>query len=87
MASCALFGSRYGGLILVAVTCLTDVQASDTDVNEDPDMAFLEYLGMWDESDDEWQLLDDDELTENEELTEDKELTENDKSTENDDEI
>lgn len=25
-----------------------------------PDMAFLEYLGMWEESDEEWLLLDDD---------------------------
>lgn len=23
----------------------------------EPDMAFLEYLGMWDETDEEWQLL------------------------------
>ncbi|MDX1516290.1 MAG: hypothetical protein R3288_05590 [Woeseiaceae bacterium] len=25
-----------------------------------PDMAFLEYLGMWEESDDEWLLFEDD---------------------------
>lgn len=25
-----------------------------------PDMAFLEYLGMWEDSDEEWLLLDDD---------------------------
>ncbi len=36
------------------------VPAADEEAAEDPDMAFLEYLGMWDESDEEWQLLDDD---------------------------
>lgn len=35
------------GLLLVSALAL----ASDEDV---PDMAFLEYLGMWEESDEEW---------------------------------
>ncbi|MEL7185319.1 MAG: hypothetical protein AAFN50_02645 [Pseudomonadota bacterium] len=25
---------------------------------KEPDMAFLEYLGMWEETDEEWQLFD-----------------------------
>ena len=25
---------------------------------EEPDLEFLEYLGMWEESDEEWQLID-----------------------------
>ena len=50
---------------MLALTCGGALLASaaplaDTEVSEDPDMAFLEYLGMWDESDEEWQLLDDD---------------------------
>ncbi len=30
--------------------------------DELPDMEFLEYLGMWEESDDEWLALEDDEV-------------------------
>lgn len=29
---------------------------------EAPDMAFLEYLGMWDESDEDWVVLEDDDV-------------------------
>jgi len=29
---------------------------------EAPDMAFLEYLGMWEESDEDWVLLEDDDV-------------------------
>ena len=33
---------------------------------EQPDMDFLEYLGMWEESDEEWLLLEDDAVADNE---------------------
>ena len=39
--------SALAGLLLVSALAL----ASDEDA---PDMAFLEYLGMWEESDEEW---------------------------------
>jgi hypothetical protein len=34
--------------------------------DEEPDMDFLEYLGMWEESDEEWLILDEVTLAENE---------------------
>lgn len=47
-------------------------------------MDFLEYLGMWDESDEEWQLLDADTIADNEER--DDPLPQGEESTENEDE-
>lgn len=34
------------------------VGAATAEEPEGPDMAFLEYLGMWEETDEEWQLFD-----------------------------
>lgn len=34
--------------------------------DEEPDMDFLEYLGMWEESDEEWLILDEVTLADNE---------------------
>lgn len=46
----------------------------------EPDMDFLEYLGMWEETDEEWLILDTVTLAENEERSDpaskDKESTE-----------
>ena len=44
--------------------------AAVADDEEMPDMEFLEYLGMWEESDDEWLLLDEDAVAENTERSE-----------------
>jgi hypothetical protein len=35
--------------------------------DEEPDMDFLEYLGMWEETDEEWLLLDEVTLADNDE--------------------
>lgn len=35
--------------------------------DEVPDREFLEYLGMWEESDEEWLLHDEEEVTDNDE--------------------
>jgi len=51
---------------------------------EAPEMDFLEYLGMWDESDEDWQLLDPDTIAENEERTDP--VPQGEESTENEDE-
>ncbi len=37
------------------------------DEDEVPDIEFLEYLGMWEESDEDWLLLDEDAVAENDE--------------------
>ncbi len=55
MASGVLLALTFGGALMASAA-----PPADAEVAEDPDMAFLEYLGMWDESDEEWQLLDDD---------------------------
>lgn len=38
------------------IACSCTVQAAD---DEQPDMEFLEYLGSWEESDEDWLLLND----------------------------
>lgn len=35
--------------------------------DELPDMEFLEYLGMWEETDEDWQVLDEEAVAKNEE--------------------
>ena len=55
------------GLSICAVLLGASIAVSAADEGEDddeaeqelPEMAFLEYLGMWDESDEDWLLLDD----------------------------
>ncbi len=46
-----------------------------------PDMEFLEYLGMWEESDEDWQIFEETMTADNEErsdpVAEDKESMEN----------
>ena len=51
---------------------------------EAPDADFLEYLGMWEASDEEWLLLDDTVMAENEERSDP--VPEGEESTENEDE-
>lgn len=43
-------------LLLGSVTMVGAVAAEE---EQEPDMAFLEYLGMWEETDEEWQLFED----------------------------
>ena len=47
-------------------------------------MEFLEYLGMWEESDEDWQLFDEGQVAENE--TRSDPVPEGEESTENEDE-
>jgi hypothetical protein len=62
--------SANGGLlsfICGIALCGTTLAGADDEEGESEDMAFLEYLGFWEVSDEEWQLFDDDVLAENEE--------------------
>lgn len=82
LASAVLLVLTCGGALLASAAPLADAE-----VPEDPDMAFLEYLGMWDESDEEWQLLDD-ESSGNDELERRADpAPEGKESTEKDDEV
>ena len=51
---------------------------------EVPDMDFLEYLGLWEESDEDWQLLNEDVVADNEERNDP--VPEGEESTETEDE-
>ena len=44
-----------GSLCIVVLGASTLLQAEE---HEDPDPAFIEYLGMWEESDEDWQMMD-----------------------------
>ena len=61
--------------------CGAGVAYADEEI---PDMEFLEYLGMWEESDEDWQLLEENVVAENEERSDP--VPEGEESTENEDE-
>ena len=54
----AILASQRLQLVL-CVTGLCCGSAAIADSEDAPDMAFLEYLGMWDETDEDWLLLED----------------------------
>ncbi len=66
------------GLALCASSLLLAAEA------EAPDTEFLEYLGMWEESDEDWLLLDETVMAENEERKDP--VLDGEESTENEDE-
>ena len=47
--------------LLVCGLCLGAVAVAEEQTEPAPDVEFLEYLGMWDQTDEDWQLLDEDE--------------------------
>ena len=51
---------------------------------EVPDMAFLEYLGLWEESDEDWRMLDGDAVADTDERSDP--VPEGEESTETEDE-
>lgn len=57
---------------------------ADTDQEEVPDVEFLEYLGLWEESDEDWLLLDEQEVAENDKRSDP--VPEDEESTESEDE-
>ena len=71
-------------LILGIGLCISADGHAETEDNEIPDMAFLEYLGLWDESDEDWQLFDEDAVAENDERSDP--VPEGEESTETEDE-
>jgi hypothetical protein len=50
----------FCGLML----CVSSSVMAEAGEEASPEMEFLEYLGMWEESDEDWQLLDKDSLAE-----------------------
>ena len=56
-----------GTLILASIALCGVPAAAEEEKAESPDMEFLEYLGMWEESDEDWQLFNEETVAENEE--------------------
>jgi len=57
---------------------------AETEEDESPEVALLEYLGMWEESDEDWQLLDNESRDDDEERSDP--VPEGEESPESDDE-
>ena len=59
-----------GGLqtLLCGIALCTSIGAlAEAEDDEVPDSEFLEYLGMWEESDEDWLLLDEEDVADNDE--------------------
>ena len=56
-------------LLCGVVLCASVSAPAETDGEDEelPDLEFLEFLGLWDETDYEWLLLDEEEVAENDE--------------------
>lgn len=67
------------GIALCGATTFAETSTED----EAPDLEFLEYLGMWDESDEVWLLLQEDAQAKNEERSDP--VPEGEESAENED--
>ena len=50
--------------LLCGLCLATATQAADQEPEPEPDTEFLEYLGMWEETDEDWILLDDTQIAE-----------------------
>lgn len=55
------------GISMVVFGLLTFGGAAAAEEQDVPDMEFLEYLGMWEESDEEWQIFEETMTVDNEE--------------------
>lgn len=74
-------GRRHAFVGLIATGL---AMAATAETEEIPDIDFLEYLGMWEESDEDWLLLDEEEVAENDTRTDP--VPEGKESTEKEDE-
>ena len=73
-------------MLCSAVFCVSGAAFAETDTDEEelPEAEFLEYLGLWEESDEDWLLLDEEALADNDERTDP--VPEGEESTESEDE-
>ena len=70
-------------LLGVALVASADAIA-EAEIDEVPDMDFLEYLGLWEETDEDWLLLEEQEVADNDERSDP--VPEGEESTETEDE-
>jgi hypothetical protein len=84
MAMETLASSGLQTLLLgVALVASADAIA-EAEIDEVPDMDFLEYLGLWEETDEDWLLLEEQEVADNDERSDT--VPEGEESTETEDE-
>ena len=81
--SAALCGIALSGAVAVSAADDSGAEEHESELGG-PDMEFLEYLGMWEESDADWKLLDKNAVAENE--TRSDPVPEGEASAENEDE-
>jgi hypothetical protein len=62
-----LANSKLQTLICGLLLCMSGTAVAETDEDEGPDMEFLEYLGLWEESDEDWLLIEEEVVAENDE--------------------
>jgi hypothetical protein len=64
-----LANSGLQALLCGVALCVPVSVPAETDTKDEelPDIEFLEYLGLWEESDDEWLLLDEEEVADTDE--------------------
>ncbi len=65
--------------------CASLAVSAEIDDEDAPEMDFLEYLGMWEETDEDWQLLNEEVVVENDDERSDP-VPEGEESTEKEDE-
>ena len=71
--------------LLLGVALFASADAiAEAESDEAPDMDFLEYLGLWEETDEDWLLLEDEEVADNDERSDP--VPEGEESTEIEDE-
>jgi hypothetical protein len=78
--------ANYGlQTLLLGIALFVSVDAiAEAENDEVPDMEFLEYLGLWEETDQDWLLLEDEEVADNDERRDP--VPEGEESTETEDE-
>lgn len=81
MGSGGLPALLFGALLCASTNTLAETDAENEEL---PDLEFLEYLGLWEETDDEWLLLDEEDVANNDERNDP--VPEGEESTETDDE-
>ena len=60
-----LANSELQTLICGLVLCMSGTAVAETQEDDSLDMAFLEYLGLWEESDEDWLLIEEGVVAEN----------------------
>ena len=67
MVTVTLANGRLQSLLCGIALCASTATFAEAEEEESPDMAFLEYLGLWEASDEDWLLIEEEVVAENDE--------------------